>query len=506
MTTVAPRPPRTEAPARIGNGLPPGPPEDPEGDRRRMMSGLAVLTSLAAFCVAVVGIIVVSRGTTPGSGAAAAGPSKVSVALSELKITPAALTAAAGPVTVEVANKGSMAHNLSIPSLGKKSADIPAGKTATLDLGTVAAGTYDVLCEIPGHADGGMKATLTVAAGSAGGSSSASATDASSMAGMDHGNDTTDWAAMDARMAKGMATGLETFVKGDSTRGVGNQKLVPTVEADGTKVFKLTSSIVDWEVAAGKTVKAWAYNGMVPGPWIRTEPGDKVKVVIENKLPVSTDIHFHGITTPFDMDGVAPLTQPTVPVGGTFTYQWTNVGHPELGMYHAHDHGQTAVLNGMFAIFQVGDVALPAGQRINSVQVPNITTPTYEMPMVLNDAGTIGLSLNGKSFPATAPIAMKPGESLLLHYYNEGLQAHPMHLHHVPQLVVAKDGFPLAQPYLADTILVGPGERYSVLVLPTSNDLGVWAWHCHILTHAENDDGLFGMVTALVVDDKPKAG
>ncbi len=30
--------------------------------------------------------------------------------------------------------------------------------------------------------------------------------------------------------------------------------------------------------------------------------------------------------------------------------------------------------------------------------------------MMLNDAGTIGLSLNGKSFPATAPIVAKLGD------------------------------------------------------------------------------------------------
>jgi FtsP/CotA-like multicopper oxidase with cupredoxin domain len=75
-----------------------------------------------------------------------------------------------------------------------------------------------------------------------------------------------------------------------------------------------------------------------------------------------------------------------------------------------------------------------------------------------------------------------------------------MHLHGIPQLVIAKDGFPLAQPYLADTVLVSPGERYTVVVRPTAEQLGVWAFHCHILSHAEHDDGMmFGMVTAFVV-------
>ena len=72
-----------------------------------------------------------------------------------------------------------------------------------------------------------------------------------------------------------------------------------------------------------------------------------------------------------------------------------------------------------------------------------------------------------------------------------------MHLHGPAQLVIAKDGFPVPQPYEADTIMVGPGERYTVLV--HADSAGTWAWHCHILPHAERDDGMFGMVTALVV-------
>jgi len=72
-----------------------------------------------------------------------------------------------------------------------------------------------------------------------------------------------------------------------------------------------------------------------------------------------------------------------------------------------------------------------------------------------------------------------------------------MHLHGVPQLVIAKDGFPVPAPYLADTLLVAPGERYSVLVHATNP--GVWAFHCHILSHAESDNGMFGMVTAFII-------
>jgi len=75
---------------------------------------------------------------------------------------------------------------------------------------------------------------------------------------------------------------------------------------------------------------------------------------------------------------------------------------------------------------------------------------------------------------------------------------HPMQLHGLAQTVVAKYGFAVPQPYQADTILVAPGERYTVLV--QAEVPGTWAWHCRILNHAERSDGMFGMVTALVVE------
>jgi len=117
--------------------------------------------------------------------------------------------------------------------------------------------------------------------------------------------------------------------------------------------------------------------------------------------------------------------------------------------------------------------------------------------MVLND-GPLGFSINGKGFPATEPIVASEGDLIRIRYMNEGLQIHPMHLHGMPQEVVALDGHILARPYTMDTVLVAPGQRVDVLVRAT--EAGVWAFHCHVLTHAEGPDGMFGMVTALIVD------
>lgn len=150
--------------------------------------------------------------------------------------------------------------------------------------------------------------------------------------------------------------------------------------------------------------------GGVPGPWIKVNPNDKVKVVLHNNLPISTDVHFHGVDVPFEQDGVAPVTQDYIKTGATYTYAFTAAREPKLGMCHAHLHGQVAIVNGMFAVFQVGEVPMPGARTVAGIDVPANVKISQEIPMVLNDAGVIGLTLNGKAFPETAPISAKLGE------------------------------------------------------------------------------------------------
>ena len=269
------------------------------------------------------------------------------------------------------------------------------------------------------------------------------------------------------------------------TEGLGAQVLDPTVLADGTKQFELTAQVVQWEVSPGKKVEAWTYNGTVPGPTLQVDDGDTVQIVLHNQLPESTSIHFHGLLTPNAMDGTTDVTQDPVTPGQSFTYRFVAHG-PAVGMYHSHHDAVKQVPNGLAGAILVGHEPVPAGVEVTQRQV-----------MILDDSGTIGYALNGKSFPATAPIVAKAGEWVEVQYMNEGTQIHPMHLHGMPQVVIAKDGYPLATPSTEDTVTVAPGERYTVLIHAT--EPGTWVWHCHILTHAENDTGMFGMVTALVV-------
>jgi FtsP/CotA-like multicopper oxidase with cupredoxin domain len=51
---------------------------------------------------------------------------------------------------------------------------------------------------------------------------------------------------------------------------------------------------------------------------------------------------------------------------------------------------------------------------------------------------------------------------------------------------------------MCDTLDVAPGNRYDVLVEAT--ETGLWAFHCHVLSHAESNMGMFGLVTVLLVE------
>ena len=267
------------------------------------------------------------------------------------------------------------------------------------------------------------------------------------------------------------------------TAGMGNALLEPRVE-NGVKVFDLTAEEIKWEVEPGKLVEAMAFNGMVPGPMFRVREGDKVRIHVTNKMSQSTAVHFHGLELPNDQDGVPFITQPPIKPGESYEYHFT-VPNAGSHMYHSHHNSAEQVSKGLLGAFIVD---------------PKVANPAHHADvdalMILND-GMHGYTLNGKSFPATQPIVAKLGQTVRIRYMNEGMMIHPMHLHGMHMTVIAKDGWDQPAPWKCDTLNVAPGERWDVLVKCTNP--GTWAFHCHILQHAENNMGMFGMVTALVV-------
>ncbi len=267
------------------------------------------------------------------------------------------------------------------------------------------------------------------------------------------------------------------------TQGQGLQEL-PSRVVDGVREFDLTCGNVRWEVTPGQFVDAEAYNGQVPGPIIRATEGERIRVRVKNQLADSTAVHWHGQRVPNSMDGVPFITQPPIKPGETFTYEFT-AGPFGSHMYHSHHNATEQVGRGMLGPLLVA----PRNGKVD---------PEYDKDelFIFNDS-LGGLTINGKGFPATFPYTAKLGQRIRFRFMNEGTQVHPAHLHGLTLEVFARDGYPLPAPFRCDTLNVAPGERWDAIVLADAP--GVWAFHCHILTHAEGNAGMFGMVTALIV-------
>ena len=267
------------------------------------------------------------------------------------------------------------------------------------------------------------------------------------------------------------------------TQGAGLQELSSKI-IDGAREFDLTCGTTKWEVTPGVAVNAFAYNGQVPGPIIRVTEGERVRVRVRNDLKESTGVHWHGQRVPNAMDGVPFLTQPPIKPGATFVYEF-NAGPFGSHMYHSHHNATEQVGMGMLGPL----IVMPKDKSVD---------PTYDKDelFILNDT-LGGFTINGKGFPATAPYTAKLGQKIRFRFMNEGQAVHPVHLHGLTFEVFARDGYPLPAPFKCDTLNVAPGERWDAIVL--ADAVGAWAFHCHVLSHAEGQTGMYGMVTALIV-------
>jgi FtsP/CotA-like multicopper oxidase with cupredoxin domain len=260
--------------------------------------------------------------------------------------------------------------------------------------------------------------------------------------------------------------------------------LTPTIEA-GVKVFRLTieeTTVTVDEFAEPRP--ALGFNGQVPGPTIRANQGDRLRIEFTNNLHETTGIHFHGNEPEdFFQDGVPFVTELPIVPGETRAYEFTANTTGSL-MYHSHHNATDQVGRGLLGAFIVEPAVNPVAHDREYIWVSND---------VLG-----GFTINGHGFPATVPVLAAVGERVLVRYMNEGVMMHPFHSHGFFQEVVARDGQDLGTArFRCDTLSVSPGERWDTII--TADRPGIWAFHCHILPHVEGPMGMFGMVTALVV-------
>jgi FtsP/CotA-like multicopper oxidase with cupredoxin domain len=364
---------------------------------------------------------------------------------------------------------------------------LAGGGLAALGLAACAPATRPVWSYGPDAA----AAPTTVASGSAGPSASAAP---SGSAEPSHDHSPAPSGEID-HDAAALAV-VKRFLGGEAGKlPAAGQPLAPRMDGD-TKVFDFTIDEIQHQIDAVKpALAALGYNGTWPGPRLTVTEGDKVRAVFRNNLKESTGVHFHGQRVPNAMDGVPHITQDPIQPGQSFTYEFT-ARVTGSHMYHSHHNATDQVGRGLLGAFIVQPKD-PA-QRYDELY-----GATQDIVWISNDT-LGGFTINGRGFPATAPIVAKLGDTIIVRFMNEGAMTHPWHLHGVPMRVVARDGYPLgAAAFTCDTLGVNPGERWDVVI--KCDEPGAWAFHCHILPHAEARDGMFGMVTALVVQDAAAA-
>jgi FtsP/CotA-like multicopper oxidase with cupredoxin domain len=118
-----------------------------------------------------------------------------------------------------------------------------------------------------------------------------------------------------------------------------------TAAAGRVREYRLSPRLADVDLGPLGRRSLWTYDGHYPGPEIRAREGERVRVVVENRLPEPTSVHWHGLPVPNAMDGVPGLTQPPIAPGGSFVYEFDAT---PAGSYMYHSHQGLQIDRGLF--------------------------------------------------------------------------------------------------------------------------------------------------------------
>ncbi len=323
------------------------------------------------------------------------------------------------------------------------------------------------------------------------------------------------------------------------------------------KQFELYIDIHTHEPAPGFKYHTLAFNDMIPGPEIRVNAGDKVRVKFINKTDLNHTVHWHGVYVPWRMDGVPFVTQLPVMPKNEFIYEfvaepegthfyhchWGTLMHMQAGMfgslivenpndpikkkfpyereytlvYSSHDTNYIREeMNSMLERMKQRSYLMKEG-RFNSEQWAVFDNKEqfmasiengYQPPYLTNRRSNSDLpqanwfTVNGKSYPSTPYLFIKSEENIRVRLINAGAETHHLHLHGHDFWMVADDGAPLEHPFKRNTVPLTPGKTFDIII--EGKNRGIWTFHDHD-TRKVTNNGLYpgGNLLALVYEDLP---
>ena len=262
---------------------------------------------------------------------------------------------------------------------------------------------------------------------------------------------------------------------------------------DGVKEFHLVAEPVVREFAPGFKANLWGYNGQSPGPTIEVVEGDQLRIFVTNRLSESTTIHWHGQRLPNGMDGVTGLTQPTIPPGKTFVYEFV-ARRPGTFMYHPHTDEMVQMAMGMMGFWvthpREPNPLIDEADRdfcflLNAFDIdPGSATPRIMTMLDFNIWGW-----NSRVFPGIDPLVVRLGDRVRMRVGNLTMTNHPIHLHGHEFQVTGTDGGPTPRSTrryeVTEDIAVGQMRQLDFI----ADEEGDWAVHCHKSHHTMNAMG-----------------
>ncbi|HKH86142.1 MAG TPA: multicopper oxidase domain-containing protein [Nitrososphaera sp.] len=234
------------------------------------------------------------------------------------------------------------------------------------------------------------------------------------------------------------------------------------------KEYTLIAQDAELEIAPGKVVKTWTFNGTMPGPPLRFTEGDNVTIKFINKTPIPHTVHMHGNHDDVN-DGVHHQIMPNE----TYLYNITAAPAGAL-MYHCHAYPTSLHIRmGMYG-------ALIVDPKDNPLP------PAKEFVMVMSEYDKDNImKFETEYYPINGyldqyvhnPIQVNRDELVRLYVINIGTTIpYQFHLHSTI-FKAYPSGLLSNEPIDVQTVSVGPGD--ATLIEAKWNYPGTYLFHSH---------------------------